>query len=342
MNKVVDVLVAGHGLAGAVLAETARKRGLSVHVFDVKRPGNASSAAAGMVNPLVLRRLVPSWRAGEMLRQAAAFYETCDRHYHSNAWHSLPVAKVFPNPAEAVLWERAMDKPESALFMANATPVDLIAAGISAPHGIGTIPQAAWLDVPAFLALQRQQRRAEGAFSEYEVHPADVEETTAGVRVHNVEGRWLVHCTGPFSAARGLVPVKGETLTVRIPGLELSRILHRGVFVLPLSEGLFRVGSTFKWSDVWEGPTEEARQWLLTRLDELEQRPVEPVGQETGVRPASRDRRPILGRTTAYQAVFNGLGARGVLLAPWCAEHLLDHLFNDLPLDPEVDLKRFD
>jgi glycine/D-amino acid oxidase-like deaminating enzyme len=34
--------------------------------------------------------------------------------------------------------------------------------------------------------------------------------------------------------------------------------------------------------------------------------------------------------------VLNGLGSRGVLLAPWCAAHLADHLFNGAPIDTEV------
>ena len=49
----VDVLILGRGIAGAVLAEVLRQRGLRVHVFDRKRAGNASMVAAGVVNPLV-------------------------------------------------------------------------------------------------------------------------------------------------------------------------------------------------------------------------------------------------------------------------------------------------
>ena len=49
----------------------------------------------------------------------------------------------------------------------------------------------------------------------------------------------------------------------------------------------------------------------------------------------------IEARTGPHEAIFNGLGSRGVLLAPWCAQHLTDHLFKGVPLDPEVDLERF-
>jgi glycine oxidase len=69
---------------------------------------------------------------------------------------------------------------------------------------------------------------------------------------------------------------------------------------------------------------------------------VEVVEHRWGVRPTARDRRPLLGPIEANGriAVMNGLGARGVLLAPWCADHLLDHLFNGRSLDPEVNVLR--
>ena len=101
------------------------------------------------------------------------------------------------------------------------------------------------------------------------------------------------------------------------------------------------MGSTFAWDNVWSGPTDEARRWLLDKLGRVVSRPVEVEEQWAGVRPASRDRRPLLGRTGAHEVILNGLGSRGVLLAPWCAQHLAAHLLDGAPLDPEVDVRRF-
>jgi hypothetical protein len=39
--------------------------------------------------------------------------------------------------------------------------------------------------------------------------------------------------------------------------------------------------------------------------------------------------------------ILNGLGTKGYLLAPWCVQHLCDHIFENMPLLPDVDLKRF-
>lgn len=68
-----DVIITGRGLAGTVLSETLQERGLRVRVFDMPRTGRSSHVAGGLVNPIVLRRAQPSWRASTMLAIAGAF-----------------------------------------------------------------------------------------------------------------------------------------------------------------------------------------------------------------------------------------------------------------------------
>lgn len=336
-----DALILGRGIAGAVLAETLRQRGLRVHVFDHKRPGNASMAAAGVVNPVVLKRDVPSWRAELLLPVAERFYTALEQRLGVSFWHPVELVKLFASERDPLQWERAQADARTGAFLDRRPQPEVDAAPVHAAHGHGTVHQAAWLDVPAMLEAQRTLLLAEGALSEEDVSEDAVEHLPDGVRIGDRSAPWLIRCTGPFAKLGGMVPVKGEGLTVRLPGLPRHRMLHRGVFALPVAEDLHRVGATFAWDDVWEGPTGEARSWLLEKLAKLT--PVSPdvVDQWTGVRPTSADRRPIMGAIAAHEAVLNGLGARGVLLAPWCAAHLADHLFGGEALDPEVDVARF-
>jgi glycine/D-amino acid oxidase-like deaminating enzyme len=39
--------------------------------------------------------------------------------------------------------------------------------------------------------------------------------------------------------------------------------------------------------------------------------------------------------------VLNGLGTRGVMLAPDMAKMLFEHIENKIPLEKEIDIKRF-
>lgn len=334
-----DVLVLGRGLAGAVLTETLRSRGLRVHVFDRARVGGASSVAAGVVNPVVFRRDVLSWRAAELLPTAGAFYMDFGVRNGVEMWHPTELVKLFPTPKEAEQWARAMAAPDTAPFIDQRAQPEVDAAPVHAPHGHGTVMQAAWLDVRLFLEKQREQLLQCDALTEGDVPAEAIDLRTDQVRIGARAGRWLVRCEGAFTGAEGLVPVKGEGLTVRISGLRLTRMVHQGVFLLPtpsLGEDVYRVGATFKWDNVWEGPTARARTWMLEKIAGITDAPVEVLDHWCGVRPASRDRRPILGVTGPSEAVFNGLGSRGVLLAPWCAQHLADHVFEGQALDPEV------
>lgn len=316
-------------------------RGLSFHVYDRKREGNASMAAGGAVNPMVLRRDVPCWRASELMPLSREFYRGWQERLGVSCWHPMPLVKIFPTPNEVKQWARAIADPGTAPFIASRPEPEIDAAPLRIPHGYGTVTDAAWLDLPMLLETQRAELLHNGELTEQDVDGTKILVSPECVRIGAVQGRWLVHCAGPFANEKGLVPVKGETLTVRIPGLHLTRMVHGGAGLLPVGGELYRMGATFKWTDVWEGPTEEARSFLLGKLRSRLKAPIEVVAQHAGVRPTTRDRRPILGKVGTHEAVLNGLGARGVMLAPWCAEQLLDHLLDGTELDPEVDHARF-
>lgn len=336
-----DVIIIGQGLAGTVLSETLAERGLRVLVFDVPRAGRASAVATGIINPIVLRRTVPSWRASEMLAIAGAFYRELELDHDASFWHPMPLVEIFPTAQEAGLWHARMKEEELARMLALGHGDDPAVELLPQPYGCGLIKRCAWLNIPELLRAHRDRWSRAGSLIERVVSVADARSIPGGVEVHGSTAPLLVRCAGPFHTVAGLVPVRGEGLTVRIPGLALRSIVHRGLFMLPVGDETYRLGATFAWDNVWSGPTEEARHYLLDKLSRIWNEEVQLLEHWAGVRPAAKDRRPILGRTGAHEAVFTGMGSRGGLLAPWCAAHLADHLLNGTPLDPEVDAARF-
>jgi hypothetical protein len=58
----------------------------------------------------------------------------------------------------------------------------------------------------------------------------------------------------------------------------------------------FRVGATYRWPPFAEGPTAVGREELAARLSVITDLPFAVVGQRAGVRPAVRDRRPLMAR----------------------------------------------
>ena len=69
----------------------------------------------------------------------------------------------------------------------------------------------------------------------------------------------------------------------------------------------------------------------------------EIVHQVAGIRPTTKDRRPLVGAHPENKNLFvlNGLGTRGVMMSPFVAEELFNHIELGIDLDREIDIKRF-
>ena len=138
--------------------------------------------------------------------------------------------------------------------------------------------------------------------------------------------------------------MKGEILTIHAPGLTEDFILNKKVFVLPVGNHRFKVGSTYDWEDLTEQPTELGKRSIVERLERLINVDYTTENHQAGIRPTMIDRRPVIGFHPVYKnlAVFNGLGTKGVMLAPYFAKEMLIKLTNkNYSVHKEVDINRF-
>jgi glycine oxidase len=119
--------------------------------------------------------------------------------------------------------------------------------------------------------------------------------------------------------------------------------LKSSIFVIPMEGDHYLVGSTYEWTDKTNIPTSEAKSQLLEKLERLVTCDFEVVNQRAGIRPTVSDRRPLVGRHPNHQKMYvlNGLGTRGVLIAPAMAEALSTFIETDAPLPEEIDISRF-
>jgi glycine oxidase len=166
----------------------------------------------------------------------------------------------------------------------------------------------------------------------------------------NVKAAKLVFCEGahladnPFFSFIKLVPVKGEILQIYAPGLSENYMLNKQVFVLPVGNQRFKIGSTYDWKDLSEQPTEMGKQLIIERFEKLLMVNYIVENHVAGIRPAVSDRRPVLGIHPKYRNlyVFNGLGTKGVMLVPYFAKEMASCLTTkNYMLNFEVDLQRF-
>lgn len=112
---------------------------------------------------------------------------------------------------------------------------------------------------------------------------------------------------------------------------------------MPLGNQLFKVGATYEWDQLNDIPSEEGKFELTKKLNSIISSPYNIVSHDAGVRPSVIDRRPVIGAHPKHNNiyVFNGLGTKAVMLAPYFAKQFVNYLQNNTPLDKEVDINRF-
>ena len=169
------------------------------------------------------------------------------------------------------------------------------------------------------------------------------------VTYNNLKASKIVFCEGfgvkqnPYFNHLPLEEVKGEIITIHAPKLEIDFLLKSTLFVLPLGNHRYKVGATFNHKDKTSIPSIEGKEELVEKLKKVITVPYEIIDQSAGIRPAVKDRRPLVGVHDKYPqlAILNGLGTRGVMIAPSMAKELYGLLEEGIDLDPEINCNRF-
>ena len=115
------------------------------------------------------------------------------------------------------------------------------------------------------------------------------------------------------------------------------------VMVIPLGDDLYKVGASYGRDDYSSHTTSGACEEISAKLSKMISCDFKVVDQVTGIRPTVKDRKPLVGclQNTKSVSFLNGLGTRGLTMAPCLAGHLYDYLENDVQIPELIDIKRF-
>ena len=140
-----------------------------------------------------------------------------------------------------------------------------------------------------------------------------------------------------------MVGTKGELIVINAPDLDTEYVIKSGVFLAPLSNNNYLVGATYEWIDKSNNPSEKGRLDLIEKLDKFINCDYTIVKQLAGIRPTVKDRRPLVGTHKEHALIhlLNGLGTRGVMIGPYVAKQLFNQIENQIPVDSEIDINRF-
>ena len=347
MMKHVDYIVVGCGLAGIAFCEQLRANNKMFLVFDTANQ-QASSVAVGLYNPVVLKRFTAVWKAEELLDQALPRYRDIEELLNITIDYKLPVYRKFSSIEEQNLWFSATDKPPLNRFL-SPKMIQNSNLKIKATYGFGEVLETGRIDTAKLSEKYHQFLKGRDLLIsecfDYKLLSLD----SQSILYKSVKSKYIVFSEGiglsrnPYFKHLPLNALKGEIITIKAPELNLDFILKSSVFIVPIGNDLYAVGSTYNWTDKSNEPTNEGKKELLKKLKTIVECDFEVVDHVAGLRPVVIDRRPLVGVHSKHKNVFvlNGLGTRGVMNAPYVAQQLYNLIENGTPLDKEIDIKRF-
>lgn len=345
--KPQKILIVGAGLAGTSLAHQLLETGQSVTILD-KGENHATAIAAGMVNPMVFRRMNKSWRLDECMKDAIPFYKALEQQLNTPLYFPITIRRMFSSAQEREFWEKRQDLDEYNEYLTPISEADNNYSKATNEFGSGRLQQAFWIDALAYYEGNRNYFRGIDCLLDEAFDLTEFDEETATYK--GIEYDKVILCCGslnkniPFFASAPVEQTKGQTLTIESTSLPEDESLNRKCFVLPLGSNIFRIGATYEWNDESLTTTETSKQLLLEHLSVLGDFDLKIVDQSVGVRPTVLDRRPIMGQHPELSKlfIFNGLGTKGYLMAPTLAKDMCAFLLKGKELDKEVSLKRFE
>ena len=342
----IDFLIIGQGLAGSAMGYLLQKEGYRVLLFDTPDQNQSSRIAAGLYNPVTGRKMVKTWMGEVIFPQIEPFYRELEGQTGKRFLNSEKIYRPFLSIEEQNEWMGHSSDPEIQRFV-EAIFTESQYKELKDPFGGVLLRMAGWLNINKLL-----EGMAAFFGDNLVLEPFDenlLEKTVSGWNYQDIQAKNLIYCNGlgalrsRFFSFLPFAPVKGEILEVQQEFFP-DYIVNRGVFRVPLENGAFRVGSTYTWHDLDQGPTDSAKKELLEKLNELVKVEVsEVISHKYGIRPATKDRKPFLGKHPTDQSVyiFNGFGAKGVSLVPYFSLMMRDFILHSKPLLKEVDISRY-
>jgi glycine oxidase len=339
------VLIIGQGLAGTAVAWRLWQRGVPFLIVDAHEATNSSQVAAGLVTPITGLRLNVSWRVAELLPAALQFYREIEAILGATYYHELPIVRLFREAKEVNFWAKRQQESAIRPYTDTNAPSPLLdASAIKDELGGFQMKRSGWLDTASYLEASRLFFEKNDCWQQGCVSDEHLLAQERQIVWQDQAYDLAILCRGweqsgsrtfpwlNFDSARGVI-VDLES------ALPETRILNKGCWMLPRGAGQWRAGSTYDFD--FQKPLAESTEEIRIRLEGLLHMPFSITGVQSGIRPIYKKQSLVLGRHPVRPSfcVFNGLGSKGVLRAPYFSEMLISHLLDGSPLDEEVDVR---
>lgn len=347
--KQFDFVIVGFGIAGASMARELTLRGLNVLVID-SAINTATAIAGGTLHPAVLRYYNKVWRADEFWPKAKSFYTDWAHDLQISLIQSKELLRVFDNANEPLQWR---EKRKDSFWHQYLNPLNpdsqVELPFLRTPFGYGSSHDF-WRFDPAFLLNTCRERLIEtGQYIRAKLSFDSEDSLFSAIQDLGYHAQSVILAQGfqqefwpGLPLGNPIQSKQGQYMIIECPGLNLTQVLKSKFFVIPLGEDRYQVGATYPRALNHKG-IEESQNKMHADLKAVLTLPYSILEYWTGTRPATKDRKPIIGAFNTRNKIFvyNGLNSRGLLMAPLLAHWLADFMLKAKELPSEVSINRF-
>lgn len=356
-----DIVVVGAGIVGCAVGYELARRGASVEIVD-DRPagGGATQASGGMLAP---------WNeapeGGPLLELAARGLDEYDRFVASLARDTVSFLYRRNGTLEVATREAGLTRLHeiAAAAAQRGVPCEILDAAdlrhmetslSPAVRGGILFPSQGFVSAPDLIRALVTAARRHGARLVQQGRVVRItrrgEETQVvterGAIVTDIvviaAGSWSGQIEIEGAASAPVKPVRGQLLHLSWTVSPPSRVMWaERCYAIPWPDGTVLVGATVEDAGFDESTTVDGVRGLLESAADLlpAASGARFLSARAGLRPATPDHLPIIGRSTAMPAVFYATGhhRNGVLLAPLTARLVADSILDGRD-DPALEL----
>lgn len=340
------IIIVGAGIAGLSIALRLEEENIPFQLID-SGENHSSKIAAGIINPIVFRRMALSWRVESFLPEAILFYQNLEKRLKINIFNKIPIRRLFSHEQDKTLWEQKQNDPFYEEILKTFSPKDQNFKIGNNTFGTGLVKKAFWIKTGILIDSLQNYFLEKNQLTKEKFDYSQIDLKERKYRDKNFSK--IIFCEGyqgiynPYFSYLPLEATKGQLLKISSHEIPENESLNRKCFVLPIGNKEFKIGSTYEWKSPNTEVSEEAKIQLQENLAHLITAGYEITEQIAGIRPTVLDRRPLVGQHPNHSDLFiyNGLGAKGYLISPLLSKEFISHLKGNASLDPEIDIKRY-
>ncbi len=343
----VDTIIIGMGLAGCTMYWSLKNAGFKCVCVDSNLQNTSSKVAAGMFNPIVGKRFTTAPNAAELFSSAKKYYNKIEQLIQQKIYFELPLYMPFQNVAHQNDWSLKM--PQLKEWIHDDSDLEkILLANYQSEFGGFLVNKTGYVNSNLYVnaTLDFCKKNDELLIENVDYAQLNIEDKT----YHNYQAKYIIFCEGtnvvsnPFIKQKFLNLAKGQLVCGRISSA-LPQIIYNGkIYIIPTTENEFICGATYEWDYINNEPDEFGKNYLINELNKVVKFDYTITDHKAAVRPTVIDRKPIVGNIdSAHKDIYilNGLGTKGVVLAPYLANLITENITNNLEIPREFSITRF-